>query len=174
MWPLVLPKSKWQRFQPANAGRPWGPIRGHRSSTLKITKLLFLVRLQEEWTCLLLNAGTNSAEIPYGSKILSKSLYLARFSRYKHFCVLQFLWKNGKFKMARQIFFENWDGYSAEIPCGLQILSKSLYLARFSRYKHFCVLQFLRKIRNKIFLKTGMATMKRYPAGQKFRCNRSI
>ena len=49
--------------------------------------------------------------------------------------------------LARQKFFQNWDNYSAEIPCGSKILSKSLYLARFSRYKHFCVLEFLRKIR---------------------------
>ena len=41
----------------------------------------------------------------------------------------------------------NWDSYSAQIPCGSKISSKSLYLARFSRYKHFCVLQFLQKIR---------------------------
>ena len=85
-----------------------------------------------------------SAEIPYGSKISSKSLYLARFSRYKHFSVLQFLRKIRKFKMAAifgeiNFFFENWDNYSAEIPCGSKISSKSLYLAWFSRYKHFCV-----------------------------------
>ena len=84
-----------------------------------------------------------SAEIPCGSKISSKSLYLAGFSRYKHFYVLQFLRKILKFKMAaifgKTNFFENWDKYSAEIPCGSKILSKSLYLARFSRYKHFCV-----------------------------------
>ena len=84
-----------------------------------------------------------SAEIPCGSKILSKSLYLVQFSRYKHFYVLQFLRKfeNSKWPpfFARQIFFENWDNYSAEIPCGSKISSKSLYLARFSRYKHFCV-----------------------------------
>ena len=49
--------------------------------------------------------------------------------------------------LARQNFFQNWDNYSAEIPCGSKILSKLLYLARFSRYKHFCVLQFLRKFR---------------------------
>ena len=49
--------------------------------------------------------------------------------------------------LARQIFFENWHGYSAEIPCGSKISSKSLFLAGFSRYKHFYVLQFLRKIR---------------------------
>ena len=92
-----------------------------------------------------------SAEIPCGSKISSKSLYLARFSRYKHFYVLQFLRKFRKFKMAaifgEQKFFENWEKYSAEISCRSKISSKSLYLAQFSRYKHFCVLQFLRKIR---------------------------
>ena len=88
-----------------------------------------------------------SAEIPCGSKISSKSLYLARFSRYKHFCVLQFLRKFRKFKMARQKFFENCEKYSAEISWGSKILSKLLYLAQFLRYKHFCVLQFLRKFR---------------------------
>ena len=92
-----------------------------------------------------------SAEIPCRSKISSKSLYLAGFSRYKHFSVLQFLRKIRKFKMAailaRQNFFENRHGYSAEIPCGSKISSKSLHLVRFSRYKHFYVLQFLRKIR---------------------------
>ena len=102
-----------------------------------------------------------SAEIPCGSKISSKSLYLVRFSRYKHFYVLQFLRKIRKFKFFLkigitalqrflcfaifaknskiQIFFENWDNCSAEIPCGSKISSKSLYLARFSRYKHFSV-----------------------------------
>ena len=98
-----------------------------------------------------LNWHGYSAEIPCGSKISSKSLYLAGFSRYKHFCVLQFLRKfeNSKWPpfLARQNFFENRHGYSAEIPCGSKILSKSLYLVRFSRYKHFYVLQFLRKIR---------------------------
>ena len=49
--------------------------------------------------------------------------------------------------LTRRNFFENWHGYSAEIPCGSKISSKSLYLAPFSRYKHFYVLQFLRKIR---------------------------
>ena len=74
-----------------------------------------------------------------------------RFSRYKHFYVLQFCEKleNSKWLpfFARNFFFENWHGYSAEIPCGSKISSKSLYLAGFSRYKHFYVLQFLRKIR---------------------------
>ena len=94
------------------------------------------------------NWDNYSAEIPCGSKISSKSLYLARFSRYKHFCVLQFLRKfeNSKWPpfLARQNFFENWHAYFADI-CGSKISSKSLYLAGFSRYKHY-VLQFLRKI----------------------------
>ena len=93
-----------------------------------------------------------SAEIPCGSKISSKLLYLARFSRYKHFYVLQFLRKIRKSKwppfLARQNFFENWDNYSPVIPCGSKISSKSLYLAGFSRYKHFCVLQFCKKFEN--------------------------
>ena len=92
-----------------------------------------------------------SADIPCGSKISSKSLYLAGFSRYKHFYVLKFLRKIRKFKMAAIFgetifFFLNRHGYSTEIPCGSKILSKSLYLVRFSRYKHFYVLKFLRKI----------------------------
>ena len=84
------------------------------------------------------------AEIPCSSKNSSKSLYLARFSRYKHFYVLQFLRKIRKFKMAaifgETIFFENRHGYSSQIPSGSKISSKSLYLVRFLRYRHFYVL----------------------------------
>ena len=86
--------------------------------------------------------------------------------------------------LVRQNFFENWENYSAEISCGSKISSKLLYLARFLRYKHFCVLQFLRKFRKfkmaailgetNIFLKIGKATPQRYPVGQKFHRNRSI
>ena len=87
-----------------------------------------------------------SAEISCESKILSKLLYLARFLRYKHFCEN---FENSKWPpfWARQKFFENCENYSADIPCGSKILSKSLYLARFSRYKHFCVF-LIWKIRN--------------------------
>ena len=95
------------------------------------------------------NWDNYSAEIPCGSKISSKSLYLARFSRYKHlvFCNFCENFENSKWPpfLARQKFFENWEKYSAELSCGSKILSKLLYLARFLRYKHFCVLQFLRK-----------------------------
>ena len=97
------------------------------------------------------NWDNYSAEISCGSKILSKLLYLARFLRYKDFCVLQFLrkFRNSKWPpfWARQNFFENWENYSVEIPCRSKISSKSLYLARFSRYKHFCVF-LIWKIRN--------------------------
>ena len=120
----------------------------------------------------------NSAEIPCGSKISSKSLYLARFSRYKHFCVLQFCEKfeNSKWPpfFARNFLFENWHGYSAEIPCGSKISSKSLYVAGFLRYKHFYVLQFLRKIQNgrhfwrdKIFFENWHGCSTDIPCGSK-------
>ena len=99
------------------------------------------------------------------------------------FCNFCVKFENSKWPpfLARQNFFENWHGYSAEIPCGPKILSKMLYLAGFSRYKHFYVLQFLQKIqmsaifwRDKSFLKIGMATLQTHPVGQKFRRNRSI
>ena len=93
-----------------------------------------------------------SAEIPCGSKISSKSLYLARFLRYKHFCVLQFCenFENSKWPpfLARQKFFENWEKYSAEIPCMSKILSKLLYIARFLRYKHFVFCNFCENFEN--------------------------
>ena len=41
-----------------------------------------------------------NAQIPCGSKILTKSLYLARLRRQKQICVLPFLAKIRKFKMA--------------------------------------------------------------------------
>ena len=65
------------------------------------------------------------------------------------FCNFCVKFENSKWPpfLVSQIFFENWHGYSAEIPCGSKISSKTLYLARFSRYKHFYVLQILRKIR---------------------------
>ena len=97
------------------------------------------------------NQDGYSAEIPRGSKILLKLLYLARFSSYKHFYVCNFC---KKLKKMAAIFGETKfvekspDDYSAEIACGSKISLKSFYLVRFSRYKDFCVLHFLRKIQN--------------------------
>ena len=78
-------------------------------------------------------------------------------------------------------FLENWDGYSAEICCRSKISLKSLYLARFSRYKHFWDCNFCEKFKmaasvggTKIFLKIGMATLQRYHVGEKFPRNHSI
>ena len=104
--------------------------------------------------------------------------------RYKHFfffCI--FCKKNRKIKMAtifgKTIFFlENWDGYSAEIPCGSNILSKLLYLARFSRYKQFC--NFCEKFKmaailgeTNMFWKLGWLLCS-HPVVKKFCQNRSI
>ena len=98
----------------------------------------------------ILKIGITTPQIPCGSKISSKSVYLARFSRYKHFYVLQFL-RNSKIQNGRHFWRDKnilkIGITTPQIPCGSKISSKSVYLARFSRYKHFCVLQFLRKFR---------------------------
>ena len=67
------------------------------------------------------------AGIPYGSKILLKSLYLAQFSRYKAFlCFCNFCEKfeNSKwppfFGKIQNFFLKIGDSYSAEIPCGVK------------------------------------------------------
>ena len=89
------------------------------------------------------------AEIFCESKISSKLLYLAWFSRYKHFCLLQFLAKNSKIQNGhhfwRDKFFWKNVLINQQRYRGSKILSKSFYLTRFTRYKHFCVLQFLAK-----------------------------
>ena len=84
---------------------------------------------------------------PVGQKFRRNRSILQGFRDISIFMFCNFCekFKNSKWPpfLARQKFFQNWDNYSAEIPCGSKISSKSLYLARFSRYKHFCVLQFL-------------------------------
>ena len=72
--------------------------------------------------------------------------------------------------LGRENFFENWENYSAEISCGSKISSKLLYLVRFSRYKHFCVLQFLRKIRKY----TGNCFIQPFDYNKKFSCARFV
>ena len=103
---------------------------------------------------------TNFVEIALCSTVFEILAFLC-------FAIFAQKFENSKWPpfLARQKFFQNWDNYSAEIPCGSKISSKSLYLARFSRYKHFCVLQILRKFRKfkmaaifgetKIFWKLG-------------------
>ena len=88
---------------------------------------------------------------PVGQKFRRNRSILQGFRDISIFMFCNFCekFKNSKWPpfLARQKFFENWEKYSAEISCGSKILSKLLYLARFLRYKHFCVLQFLRKFR---------------------------
>ena len=48
--------------------------------------------------------------------------------------------------LVRQIFFENWDGYSAKIPAG-QRFCRNHSIAHGFRDKHFCVF-FILKIHN--------------------------
>ena len=50
--------------------------------------------------------------------------------------------------LAGQKILENWVGYLQDVPHWPKILSKLLYLARFSRYKDFCVLHFKKNFEN--------------------------
>ena len=44
--------------------------------------------------------------------------------------------------LGRGKFFLNCQEYNAQIPSGLKISTKSLYLARFRRYEHICLFQY--------------------------------
>ena len=84
-----------------------------------------------------------------GNQSQRSLLYLARFSRYKHFCALQFLQKiqNGRYIWRDKNILKIGMGTLAEISSRSKILLNSLHLAQFSRYKHFCVFQKLRKFK---------------------------
>ena len=93
-----------------------------------------------------------SADIPCGSKISSKSLYLAGFSRYKHFMFCNFCekFKNSKWPpfLARQIFFENWHGYSADVPVGQKFRRNRSILQGFRDTSIFMFCNFCEKFEN--------------------------
>ena len=79
---------------------------------------------------------------PVGQKNLSKSLYLAWFSRYKHFvlCIFEkklkisnnrlFWWVKNSLKLGKASLHRS--------PVDQKVLARSLYVALFSRYKNFC------------------------------------
>ena len=66
------------------------------------------------------------------------------------FCHFWQKFENSKWPpfLGRGKFFENYQEYIAQIPCGSKILTKSLYLARLRKQKQICVLPFLAKIKN--------------------------
>ena len=129
-----------------------------------------------------------SAEIPCGSKISSKSLYLAGFSRYKHFYVLQFLRKIRKFKMAAIFGETNFFCKLGQLLCRDTLRVKNFVEIALSStvfeiqaFLCFAIFAKISKIQNgrhfgreNFFLKIWKTTLQRYPAGQKFRRNRSI
>ena len=53
--------------------------------------------------------------------------------------------QNGRHFWRDKNFLKNQDGYSVGIPYGSKISSKSLYLARLSRYKHFLCFEIFAK-----------------------------
>ena len=134
------------------------------------------------------NCKEYNAQIPSGSKILTKSLYLARLRRFKQICVLPFLAKIRKFKMAA-IFGEGKIFWKLEILHSLDTLWLENFdeITLFRTVKEiqanlcFAILGKKSKIQNgrhfwggENFLKSAKITFLRYPVGQKFRRNRSI
>ena len=102
-------------------------------------------------------------------------LYLARFWRYKYFCVLQFCKKFEKSKWPPFLlghFFENWVTYSpvplwvknfVEISLSSMVFKRQAFLKKNSKIqngRHFWRVKYL--------LKLGKASLNRYPVGQKF------
>ena len=129
-----------------------------------------------------------NAQIPCGSKILTKSLYLARLRRWKQIGVLPFLAKIRKFKMAA-IFGEG--KFFLKLPRAQ--CSDTLWVENFDEIAlsrtvkeiegNLCFAIFGKnsKIQNgrhfwggENFWKIAKSTMLRYPVGRKFRRNRSI
>ena len=116
--------------------------------------------------------GQNFAEIVLSHTVLEIQAFLcfailAKNSKIQNCC--QFL--------ARQIFFENWVSYSAEVPCGSKIVSKSLYLAWFQNTSIFEKNSEIQSGRHfwrvKYLLKLGKTSLHRY-RGQKFCRNRYL
>ena len=130
-----------------------------------------------------------SANLPCGSKISSKSLYLARFLRYK--------WPPF---LASKNVFKTWKGYSSQTPCGSNffffffffcekirkykmtaIFHRTYFFLKDTNSFVFCIFEKNSKIQNgyhfwqvKYSLKLRKASLHRYPMDQKFCRNRSI
>ena len=133
------------------------------------------------------NCQKYNAQIPCGSKISTKSLYLARLRRWKQICVLPFLAKIRKFKMAA-IFGEGKIFWKLpKIQC-----SDTLWVENFDEIAlsrtvkemeaNLCFAIFGKNLNQngrhfwggENFLKIAKSTFLRYPVGRKYRRNRSI
>ena len=121
------------------------------------------------------------AQIPWGLKISTKSLYLQRLRRQKQFCVFALFQKIRKFKMAAifEKVFQKWVQWTLQITWGSKISTKSLYLQRLRRQKQFGVFalfqgKFKMAAIFENFFKSGYSVFLRYPGGRKFRQNHSI
>ena len=98
------------------------------------------------------NWDSYSAEIHCGSKMSSKLLYLARFSRYKYFYVFAIFVKNSKIQNGRHFrrdkTFQDWDSYSAEIPCESKIFRNRSIQHGFRDITIFMFCNFCEKFEN--------------------------
>ena len=126
--------------------------------------------------------------MPYGLKISTKSLYLARLRRQKQICVLPFLAKIRKFKMTAifgegKIFWKLPRVQCLDTLCvdNFDEIALSRTVKEIEANLCFAIFGKNSKIQNgrhfwgrENFLKIAKSTMLRYPMGWKFRRNRSI
>ena len=134
------------------------------------------------------NCQEYDAQIPYGLKLSTKSLYLARLRRQKQICVLPFWGKIRKFKMAAIFGEGKIFGKLPRVHCSDTLWVETFYEIALSRTvkeieANLCFAIFGKnsKIQNgrnfwggENFLKIAKSTLLRYPVGRKFRRNRSI
>ena len=80
-------------------------IRSNNGSLALVSCLFSRYKFASVLRCVSLVVFCNFCKKFKMATILSKSLYLAWFLRYKHFCVLQFLRKIRKFKISSEITY---------------------------------------------------------------------
>ena len=115
------------------------------------------------------------ANAPWGSKISTKSLYLAPLRRYEQFCVFA---ENSKIQNGRH-FSKVGVVYSLD-TLGVENFNEIALSPTVKEIEAIlCFYTFSTKIQNgrhffKKFFKSGFSVFLRYPGGRKFRRNRSI
>ena len=131
------------------------------------------------------NCQEYNAQIPSGSKISTKSLYLARLRRQKQICVLPFSAKfqNGRHFWGGENFLKIGKSTFLRYPVGRKFneIALSRTVKEIEANLCFAIFGKNSKIQNgrhfwggENFWKIAKSTFLRYPVGRKFRRNRSI
>ena len=145
--------------------------------TLTVSEILpfFIFRINRRWPP---KFEKKNQFFPYGSKISTKSLDLARLRRYKQFCVLPFLAKiqNDRHFWGGENFLKIANNTFLRYPVGrIDEIALSRTVKEIQAILCFPIFGKNSKIQNghhfwggEIFLKIDISTFLRYPEGQKF------